>query len=204
MKFAIFIFTFLTGQSILGQVTPKKRLISSITVDQYFKDTLTFNKKWDYPWYIVVDDDGSNMENTLGGTLTEMDTAHLYHTANCWTNHQGRHNVRYCDAILNDDTISLFFQPELPAYASELLISIKGNIFWSEFSATYPAQTGNLSWTITKQKLVVNKISYLPGEIIKGYLEIEFIETSVDMNQKTFTKKYYYKGYIKTALLNKK
>lgn len=164
---------------------------------------MTFNKKWDYPWYIVVDNDGANMENTLGGALTDIDTTHLYHTANCWTNHQGRHNVRYCDAILNKDTISLFFQSELPAYASELSISIKNNLFWGDFSATYPASTGKLSWTITKQKLVLDQKSYRPRDTIKGYLEIEFIETSIEANQKNVRKKYYYKGYIKTPLLNK-
>jgi hypothetical protein len=203
MKIAIFILLLLVGYNISRKDTAKKRLISSVTVDKYFKDTLTFNKKWDYPWYIVVDENGTNMENILGGTLTDIDTVHLYHTANCWTNHQGKHNVRYCDAILNKDTISLFFQSELPAYASELSISIKNNLFWGDFSVTYPAPTGKLSWTITKQKLVLDRKSYMLRDTIKGYLDIEFIETSVDANQKTFSKKYYYKGYIKTPLLNK-
>lgn len=144
------------------------------------------------------------MENTLGGGLTEADTAHLYHTASCWTNHQGRHDVRYCDAILTNDTIRLFFQPELPAYASQLSISITDNLFWSEFSATYPSQSTKLSWTVTKQKLVLDKKSHMPGDTIKGYLEVEFIEASSGVNQKVFSKKYYYKGYFKTPLQNKK
>ena len=203
MKFSIFILVLLVGHNISRQDTAKKQIISPVTVDKYFKDTLTFNKKWDYPWYIVVDNEGGNMENTLGGTLTDIDTIHLYHTANCWTNHQGIHNVRYCDAILNKDTIGLFFQPELPAYASELSVSIKDNLFWGDFSATYPTSTGKLSWTVTKQKLVLDKKNYMPRDTIKGYLELEFIETSVDVNQKTFRKKYYYKGYIKTPLLKK-
>ena len=78
MKSALFILTLFLGYNISAQVTKKGRLISSVTVDEHFKDTLTFNNKWDYPWYIIVDDDGGNMENTLGGTLTETDTAHLY------------------------------------------------------------------------------------------------------------------------------
>jgi hypothetical protein len=203
MKFAILILTLLAGHNITGQVTTEKRLVSVVTVDKYFKDTLTFNKNWSYPWYIVVDNNGGNMENTLGGKLTETDTVHLYHTANCWTNHQGRHKIRYCDAILYNDTISLFLQPELPAYASQLLISIEGSLFWSDFSATYPVPTGKLSWIVNKQKLVLDKKSYMPGDTIKGYLEVEFIETSVEANQKNLKKKYYYKGYIKTPLLNK-
>ena len=203
MKFALFILTLFLGYNISAQVTKKERLISLVTVDKHFKDTLTFSNKWDYPWYIVVDDGGGNMENTLGGTLMETDTVHLYHTANCWTNHQGRHNVRFCDAILNKDTITLLFQPELPAYASELSISIKDKLFWSDFSATYPAPAKKLSWVITKQKLVLNKKSYTPGDTINGYLEVEFIETSTEANQKAFRKKYYYKGYFKTPLLNK-
>lgn len=203
MKFAIFIVIAFIGHDISGQVTTHKRLVSFVTIDKYFKDTLTFNKKWDYPWYIVVDDDGGNMENTLGGTLTGTDTARLYHTANCWTNHQGIQEVRYCDANLSKDTISLLFQPELPAYESAVSVFVKDNFFWSDFSATYPAPTGKLSWDVNKQKLVLNKKSYISGDIIKGYLEIEFIETSVEANRQAFRKKYYYKGYFKTLLLNK-
>ena len=203
MKFALFILTFFLGYKNSAQVTKKERLISLVTVDIRFKDTLTFNNKWDYPWYIVADEDGGNMENTLGGTLMETDTVHLYHTANCWTNHHGRHNVRYCDAILDKDIITLHFQPELPAYASELSISIRDNQFWSDFSATYPAPTKKLSWVITKQELVLNKNSYTPGDTLKGYFEVEFFETGTEANQKTFSKKYYYKGYFKTPLLNK-
>ena len=202
MKFAILILTLFAGHRISGQVTTQKRLISPITIDKYFKDTLTFNKNWDHPWYIVVDDDGGNMENTLGGTLTETDTVHLYHTASCWTNHQGRHNIRYCDAILNKDTINLLFQPELPAYASELSVIIKDNSFWSDFSATYPAPTSKLSWVVTKQKLILDKTSYKPGDTIKGYIEIEFIESGIKANENPTSKRYYYKGYFKTPLLN--
>jgi hypothetical protein len=202
MRLIIFsIITFFTWQSLLGQTPAKNRLVSSVTVDKNFKDTLTFTKKWDYPWYIVVSDDGSQMENTLGGVLTETDTIHLYHTANCWTNHQGRHRVRYCNGILNNGTIEILFQPELPAYSGKLNVSIKNGFFWSNFSATYPAPAGQLSWIITKQKLVLDKNIYKPGDTIKGYLEVGFTEMNLDLNEKLFSKNYYYKGYFKTLLL---
>jgi hypothetical protein len=204
MKFSTFILIFFVAHNISGQITTDKRLVSTIAIDKYFKDTLTFNKKWDYPWYIVVDDDGRTMENTLGGALGEADTVHLFHTANCWTNHQGRHNVRYCDATVSNDTISLFFQPELPAYASELSISIYNNFFWCDFSATHPAPTGKPLWTVTTQKLILDKKSYKPGDMIKGYIEIDFIESGIDINEKPFRKKYYYRGHFKTPLLNSK
>lgn len=202
MKFIFFILTLLHGFTISAQVPDNGRRVSAVTVDKNFKDTFTFNNKWDYPWNIVVDDHG-NMENTLGGTLMEADTVHLYHTANCWTNHQGRHAIRYCVAFLHKDTIKLNFPAELPAYASELSVSINGSQFWSNFSATYPAPPKNLSWVITRQKLVLNKNSYLTGDIVKGYLEIEFIETQSTGNEKSSGRKYYYKGYFKTPLLNK-
>jgi len=201
MKLAMLILLLSTWHIGIGQGKTIKHIVSPVTIDKHFKDTLTFHKKWDYPWYIVVDDDGGNMENTLGGSLTGPDTIHMYHTANCYTNHQGRHHVRYCDAILNNDTISLFFQPELPAYASKLSVSIKDNFFWSDFSAVYPAPTGKLSWVITKQKLVLDRPSYRSGDTIKGYLEIEFVEIDSGSNQKADPRKYYYKGYFKNLLI---
>lgn len=203
MKLSILILILLAVITVSGQVNTKKQVISTVKIDKNFKDTFSFNKKWDYPWYIIVYDDRSNMENTLGGTLSDTDTIHMYHTANCWTNHQGRHHVRYCDAFLNNDTISLFFQPELPAYASEMSVSIKDHLFWCEFSAVYPAQTGKLSWSIAKQKLVLDRKSYMPGDTIKGYLEIEFIESEPGLAQEATIRKYYFKGYIKTPLLTK-
>gem|GEM_PF-6623594 len=200
MKTLFFIMMVFLGYATSAQVTVKKNLVSRVTVDGNFRDTLTFNKNWDYPWYIVADADDRNMENTLSGTLTEKDTVHLHHTANCWTNHQGRHHVRYCDAYLHNDTINLVFQPELPAYASALAVSVSDLYFSSAFSAAYPGRLNNLSWIITRQQLVLDKGSYRIGDTIKGYVDIEFLETNLTENGKGEGEKYYFKGYIRTPL----
>jgi hypothetical protein len=201
MRFALVILIFVPSLNVAAQLTGSGPLLSRVIVDTKFKDTLTFDKKWDYPWYIVVDD-GGNMENAIGDKITSDDTVHLYHTANCWTNHQGVHHVRYSDALLFGDTLKLIFQAELPAYASGVIISINGNSFSSSFSAAYPARSKNKpAWYITKQKLVLDKDSYIPGETVRGYVNVEFIETDDGAKPKEPRRKYYYKGYFKTKLL---
>jgi hypothetical protein len=106
-----------------------------VVIDKNFADTLTFTSKWDYPWYIVHDEQG-HFENTLGDSITQADTIRLYHSANCITNHQGEHLIRYCRATIHNDTILLFFIPELPAYASSLSVTIINDSFYCDFQAT--------------------------------------------------------------------
>jgi hypothetical protein len=178
-----------------------KHIISPVTIDPNFVDTLTFNSKWEYPWYIVVDDEG-HFETALGDSINKSDTIHLYHTANCVTNHQGEHSIRYCDGKFVNDSVKLIFLPELPAYASSLCITIKNNNFWCDFSAVYPQyiQGEKLSWTINTQKLIMDTASYNPGDTIKGYIEVNFTETSTIPNKKPNSRDFYFKGFFKTQL----
>jgi hypothetical protein len=174
-----------------------------LVVDTCFRDTLTFANKWDYPWYIIVGDDGKK-ENTLGGDVDPGDTLHQYRTANCVTNHQGEHAVRFCDASLTNDTLRLSFQPELPAYAGSPTLLINKGRFRSEFHATYPQMIPgeNLSWCATKQRLVLNRASYRPGDTVKGYVDIVFRETSVRGESSAETE-FFFRGFFKTPLPNK-
>jgi hypothetical protein len=92
--------------------------------------------------------------------------------------------------------------PELPAYASTLKVSIIKNNFFSDFYAEYPmfGLDEKLTWTITKQTLILNSQDYKIGDIIKGYVEVEFIETSTMPKEKPVSKSYYFKGFFKTPL----
>lgn len=186
-----------------GQNPTNKVVVSSVLVDTNFMDTFTFNLKWDYPWYIAPLDSG-RFDNALGDTITEADTVHLYHTANAITNHQGEHEVRYCKAQMERDTLLLNFLPELPGYASWLTIKINSNEFWCQFKAAYPRyiKGETLTWTIKKQSLILNQSHYNTKDTIKGYFEIEFVETSITKDNISKERTFYFKGYFKTPLKN--
>lgn len=184
-----------------GQNPNKKVFVSSVIVDTHFVDTFSFDLKWDYPWYIAPLDSG-RFDNALGDTITEADTAHLYHTASAITNHQGEHEVRYCKAKIERDTLLLNFLPELPGYASWLNIRINNNAFWCQFKAAYPRyiKGETLTWTIKKQSLILNQSHYKTNDTIKGYFKIEFVETSTINNGIPKEQTFYFKGFIKTPL----
>jgi hypothetical protein len=199
---SILFLCFFSGIIANGQNIPIKQMISPAMIDTNFVDTLTFNEKWDYPWYIVYEN--GVFENTFGETIEKSDTAHLFYTANCWTNHQGEHQIRYCQARYFNDTITLFFMPELPAYASSLTVSIVKNDFWCDFTAVYPESRINqkLTRTITNQKLILNYAFYKPGDMVKGYVEVTFTETSIVPNEMPVSQSCYFKGFFKTQLMN--
>ena len=186
---------------VLGQNMPEKYIISPVQIDTSFIDTLTFTSKWDYPWYIAVDDNG-HFETALGYSIGKDDTVRLYHTANCVTNHQGEHHIRYCDARIHNDTIQLVFMPELPAYASSLTVFIHKNNFRSDFQAVYPSYIPGekLTWRTTKQKLILNNSGYKLDDLIMGYIEVEFIETAAIPRKKPVSNNYYFRGFFKTRL----
>ena len=187
---------------------PKSPLLwSKRDIDIHFNDTLTFPKKWDYPWYMILLPDG-RFEKTLGNKpISSEDTIKLYHTANCITNHQGLHDVNYCVALIDNDSITLTFEPQLPAYASQLTVKIKNDLFSSNFWTAYPDLRVDeiISWKTTKQKLILDKENYKLGGIIKGYIEVEFSEVSnmtLPQNKSNISN-YFFRGFFKTQLTHK-
>jgi hypothetical protein len=199
-KVAVLALFMIINIGVSGQ-GPSKQSFSKISFGKTLIDTMSFHKKWDYPWYIVTDENGKPAENTLGDSISANDTVHLYYTADCETDHQGLHTVRYCDASLKNGIITLKFGPELPAYAGELSVIIKGDQFRCEYEASYPAPTQNISWQIISQQLLLEKTNYKSGETIKGHIHVEFLESGTDAGGKKFSDKYYFKGYFKTPLL---
>ena len=130
------------------------------------------------------------------------DTAHLYFTANCKTNVQGGYNVRYCYAIKKGVEINLDFSDGLPAYGSSFTIQVKNRKFCFNPNIVYPELNLNEKTThkVTKSKLVLYQKSYKASKIISGYVDAEFVETTLIPGHEPASHNYYFKGYFKTRV----
>ena len=132
---------------------------------------------WNYRWYIYKDDEG-NFNSSMGDTITETDTAHLYNTAKIITNHQGEHDLKYCDARLNGDTLILSFPPSYPAYWLEFEVVIEGSKFKTIVKGV-PFTADEFEYEVIKQQLTLLTNNYSIGDSIKGEIYIEFDEKGV-------------------------
>lgn len=167
------------------------------------KDTFSFAKKWDYSWEVFKDESTGEFTKNSSEPLVPEDTAHLYYTANCFTNVQGGYNIRYCFADQRRNVITLTIFDGLPAYASMFYFYISGDSFYFKPKVTYPLRISGqkISYQVTKQKLTLNSPAYKIGETIIGYVHAEFIETVSIPNKGTKKHTFYLKGYIRTPLL---
>jgi len=175
-----------------------KQIVSKVTIDKNLKDNFSFTKKWDYPEGVFKDD--STGEFTVDGS--PLDTTHLFFAANCSTNVQGGYDIRYCYATKDKNKITLTFAGGLPAYASEFYVYIGTLSFWCDAETIYPviAKGQKKFCTIIKQKLIVDKPEYSRGDTIKGFIEMEFIETVAVPNKPVQKRSYFLKDYFKTPL----
>jgi hypothetical protein len=198
MRSYLVILLSIATSSLLAQ---QSQLVSKITVDKNFKDTFSFTSRWGYPEFTLKDDSG-HFQITEDRQMTAADTAHLFFTANCYTNVQGGYTIRYCYAAIHNDTITLTLSDGLPAYASEFYVHINNPDFWCEAETIYPviAIGQKKSCTITKQKLILDKAKYLQGDTIKGFINMEFTETITAPGKGTQIRKLFLKGYFKTAV----
>ncbi|MBL0183928.1 MAG: hypothetical protein IPP96_17225 [Chitinophagaceae bacterium] len=130
---------------------------------------------------------------------------HIYSIrARCTTNVQGGYELRYCNAKKESGRIKLTFVDGYPAYASEFYVYIDSSTFSCNVETVYPvADLGQKKYnTITSQKLTIDKENYKPGDIIKGYIKMTFVETVILSNKETYRTKLFFKGYFKTQLSN--
>jgi len=175
---------------------------SKLSVDRQMKDTFSFAKQWDYSWEVFKDDSTAEFTRNDDQSLTPADTAHLFYTANCFTNIQGGYDIRYCFADQSKDIITLTFSDGLPAYASKFYFYIKGDSFYFKPKTIYPLYIPGqkISYQVTKQKLTLNKNNYKIGDILIGYVDTEFIETVSVPKKGTKQHKFYLRGYIRTPV----
>ena len=185
-----------------GQKTFAQKTYSPISVDTKMKDSFSFTKKWGYPWDVFKDNRTGKFSKNGGQKILRGDTAHLFFTANCYTNVQGGYNIKYCYANRNKDTITLVFSDGLPAYASEFYVYITRDSFTCEPKTMYESLLPGHKITneVSKQKLVLNKPGYAINDIIKGYIDIEFIEIYSVPNKEPEKSNFYLRGYFKTPL----
>lgn len=162
---------------------------------------LNFSKHWAYPWYVVKHPNGK-FENTLGSDIKKADTAHLYFTANCQTNVMGGYKLRYCFANKNANGIRLKFADGSPAYENEYLVYITKNKHSFEPKLTYPVLVpdNDKTYRVIKSTLSLDPQDDDKAEILSGYIDAEFTETSSAPKTKPVTRKYYFRGYFKTEV----
>src|SRR5438270_3006020 len=208
-------FLFVLGSLLAGaQLTLAQTKFSKIKIDKHFKDTLSFVSGWDYPAGVYeigntgefarfangLDTIVSNQADSTA--VVQLDTTHLFFTANCATNVQGGYKIRYCFAEKQLDKIVLTLADGLPDYSSEYYFHINGDSFYFRPKTIYPlTYVGQkLTYHITKQNLTLAKKSYAIGETIIGYLNVEFIETVSIPGEPEETHKFYLRAFIKTPL----
>ncbi len=159
---------------------------------RFFKKTKT-----SYHWGIVEHDDGS-IENTFGDKITSDDLVRVEHTADCTSSHQGNHMMEFCDAVTTKDGVKLCISGGMPAYASELNVTINNKLEYKcSFSAVYPGPTGTLRWNITGKSLKLKAAKLESGQRLRGWISVEFEEKSDNSAE---SRSYKIEGYFKPVI----
>ena len=203
-------FLFVLACLVAGaQLTLAQTKFSKIKIDKNFKDTLSFVYGWDYPAGIYEIGNTREFARFVDGPDTivrtaavQLDTTHLFFTANCETNVQGGYKIRYCSAEKKLNKIVLTLADGLPDYPSEYYIHISGDSFYFRPKIIYPIMYvgGKLTYHITKQSLTLVKKSYVLGDTVIGYVNVAFMETISMPGEPQETHKLYLRGLIKTPL----
>jgi len=159
---------------------------------KFFNTTETSYQSW-----IVEHDDGT-LENTMGGTISSDELLRVEHTAQCTSSHQGKHAMEYCDAVATGDGVKLMICGGMPAYASDLTVTIHAKRdFTCAFSAVYPAPTNPLRWKVTRKALKLKSTGMEPGSRLHGWISVEFEE--IDDKAKE-SHSYKIEGYFKPVI----
>jgi hypothetical protein len=175
--------------------------VSFLNVTPSLKDSFWFTNQWDYPWYLIKDEAGRFSSN-ISNTVKPADTAHLYFTAKCRTSVQGGYNIRYCEAKKQGDIITLTFFDGEPSYISRFYVYIKQSSFYFKPQTIYPTYMlrSNMQYTINSERLSLVKNNYAKGDVIAGYIDCVFTETSDSANHPIQRSNLYIKGYFKTPV----
>ncbi len=154
------------------------QMVSPVEYDPDLVDPFFDVIETSWPWWIVDRGNGS-FEDTTGEITKIEDIPVLTHTADCRTQHQGLHRIKFARAkLLKDGTIELKIEDESASTWDSLTIGITHNQFSSQYRTRYlgdPPDVG-LIWTTTKQRLVLQKNKYNKGDAIKGRIEFECLQ----------------------------
>ena len=117
----------------------------------------------------------------------------------CITNHQGEHELDKCDINLDDDTLTIHFPAQLPAYWGDVKVKIVDGQFNTLFEGI-PFELIDLNFETIKQKLVLDRSQYLINDTLYGYCDFTFKEVEPTTGH-TYT--FYFKGTIREIVRDK-
>jgi hypothetical protein len=172
---------------------------SKISIDPKLKGDFSFTKNSRYPWHIIEHPDG-HLENTLGGEISAEDRVKLPQTASVQTNSQGDHEIIYCEATLDGETLRLFLNESDAAYHGAMEIVVA------------PDQTFRANWTFNavagkppefqtvSQSLTLDRFPAKAGEVIRGKLDVAVLARSADAKESTLT----FRGLVSTTVAAEK
>lgn len=159
---------------------------------KFFRTTET-----SFAWHLVEGDEGK-LEDTMDGNIDPEDLARVEHTAHCRSTHQGDHAMDFCDAEQTVGGVRLVIFGGMPAYASDLTVTINSKReFQCAFSAVYPGATNPLRWRVTKKAMKLKKADFAAGCRLRGWISVDFEE--IDETTKE-THPYHIEGYFKPVI----
>ncbi|HAR41996.1 MAG TPA: hypothetical protein DCS07_05095 [Bdellovibrionales bacterium] len=181
-RFILFwLVAFMTLPVVFATEQPKQ-MESSVEYDTEMTDQFFEVDTWSSPWWIIEQDDGS-FEDTTGQITRREDIPRLRHTAECRTEHQIPHMIKFSEARqIDKDTIEIRIHDESASTFDDLTVIVRNGRYSSHYKTVYPVAAANtgLVWTTTKQRLVLNKKQYAKGDFIRGRIDFECVEEMKD------------------------
>jgi hypothetical protein len=166
------------GLPVVFTTEQPKQMESPVEYDTEMTDQFFEVDTWSSPWWIIERDDGS-FEDTTGQITRREDIPRLRHTAECRTEHQIPHMIKFSEARqIDKDTIEIRMHDESASTYDDLTVIVRNGHYSSHYKTVYPeaaANTGRI-WTTTKQRLVLNKKQYAKKEVIRGRIDFECVE----------------------------
>lgn len=184
-----------------------KQILSKVKYDTNIKDTFFEKKYFSFEWFMIDNEDGtfsSAIADSLGNPI--IDTTKSIHTANCVTQHQGEHTIRYCTAFNKGDTLLLFVNDFTASTYDNLLIKVINGKFSCQYWTAYPNlhRSEKLTWTTTSQLLTLNAGTYKTGDEVKGKIYVMIKEEQLTHEGKKETTKIMIEGAVKTKVVEGK
>ncbi|QUE51986.1 hypothetical protein KBB96_03640 [Luteolibacter ambystomatis] len=174
------------------------KLVAKVARDPVLDSGFFRSKEYSYPWYVVQGEDG-RLHSALDEPLTNEDRARKEHSSNCTSSHMGAHRMDFCDAVVKGGKLVLTIDGGLPAYASDLVITVDGENFNCRFSASYPGPVTVLGWTITKKEMRVRSLKATPGKRWYAWISVELDEECLE-NGKVSVLHHKIEGYLKPVV----
>ncbi len=172
---------------------------SAATIVPKLDSPLFHETKSSLNWWIIESAPGV-LEDTIDGEIGADDLVRIEHTASCFSTHQGRHAMEFCNAIQEGAKIQLSLSGGLPACVGGLDVTLEPDLkFRCAFSVVYPGPTGPLRWKITQKELRLKSRDLSARHRLYGWISVTFEEAD-DSGAPPRT--YKIEGYFKPVIQN--